>query len=84
MYNSSNPDVYEYIDQRGPLAAVGIAPEEVFANAFAAALLMPEHEVRQRHEAKASPAEMAFDFQVSQEAISYRLENLGLVSSARR
>jgi Zn-dependent peptidase ImmA (M78 family) len=70
------PEGYEYIDFRGPLAGEGSDPKERFANAFAASLLMPEAEVRTRAKRARSIVELAYEFRVSQEAMTLRLKNL--------
>lgn len=71
-------DEYEYFDRRDMLSSTGTDPEEIYANTFAACLLMPEDEVRRRHRAGDSEVEMALLFDVSREAMHYRLTNLGL------
>jgi len=70
-------DSWGYIDRRGPSSAQGTDPEEIYANQFAAALLMPEHKVRALYE-QLDPAAMAVAFGVSLGAMKFRLENLGL------
>lgn len=69
---------YEYIDLRGDEAATGCNPDEVFANKFAASLLMPEEEVRRLCKEKTPPFLMALHFSVSDDAMRFRLKNLGL------
>jgi Zn-dependent peptidase ImmA (M78 family) len=71
-------DEYEYVDRRGPLSSAGTDPEEIYANNFAAALLMPEAEVRRLYKKDATDVEMALIFDVSREAMGFRLKNLGL------
>jgi hypothetical protein len=75
---NEDADDYEYVDLRGPLAGAGLDAEEIYANAFAASLLMPEAEVRKLHREGRTALEMALYFDVSQEAMLYRLKNLGL------
>lgn len=70
-------DAWGYIDRRGPSASRGNNPDEVYANQFAAELLMPEPQVRNLQPSNTSVA-MAIRFQVSVGAMKYRLENLGL------
>jgi Zn-dependent peptidase ImmA (M78 family) len=53
--------------------------QEWEANAFAAALLMPEKLIRQKWAEIADPDGMARWFQVSPTAMGYRLDGLGLV-----
>ncbi len=73
---SENPDEYEYVDLRDLLASTGTDPEEVYANEFAACLLMPEKEVRRLRSGGVEDYEMALIFGVSREAMHYRLVNL--------
>lgn len=73
------PESYEYVDLRGTLATAGTDPDERYANSFAAALLMPESEVRRLIDENHTPTEMAYYFGVSQESMYYRLKNLGIV-----
>jgi Zn-dependent peptidase ImmA (M78 family) len=75
---SGAPDEYEYIDRRDTLATTGRDPDEIYANQFAASLLMPAKEVRQLAEEGLSDVQMALRFDVSLEAMQYRLQNLGL------
>lgn len=73
-------DEWGYLDRRDSLSARGTDPEEIWANQFAAALLMPESVVRDRHRHTTEPVVLAFDFGVSSEAMGYRLRALGLAS----
>lgn len=83
----------EFIDQvmvdfRNEPSSAGTATQEIEANGFATELLMPEDLVRQEHESQVEAgleaesdefiARMATSFEVSQEAMSFRLLNLGL------
>jgi Zn-dependent peptidase ImmA (M78 family) len=78
--NSDDPVAnYRRTDLRGPLASTGQDQDEIFANQFAACLLMPEWEVRERFQNGASVAELAFQFRVSGDAMSWRLKNLHLL-----
>ena len=70
--------VYEYIDFRNAASGNGCDEEEIFANNFAANLLMPEKSVRELHKLQKSHYGMAQYFGVSNEAMNYRLNNLGL------
>ena len=73
------PEEYEYIDLRDTVfSAAGTNQDEVFANQFAAHLLMPEREVRRLAEQGYSRTEMALYFGVSQDAIGYRITNLSI------
>ena|ERR1700728_4165378 len=76
--NDLATDHYAYIDERGKLASAGTDPDEVYANEFAACLLMPEDVVRQLHKEKRTPAEIAAIFRVSDDAMTFRFKNLGL------
>jgi hypothetical protein len=77
--HSDEPDSYHYVDRRDPLSATGQSAEERFANQFAASLLMPEGDVRQRWTEGSSESALAYQFGVSQEAMNFRLRNLGLL-----
>lgn len=70
-------DEWGYIDRRGPAASRGTDPDEIFANQFAAALLMPEEKVRELRK-ELDPAALAVRFGVSLDAMRFRLGNLGL------
>lgn len=69
---------------RNATSAMAIDPQEIAANSFAAELLMPEDEVRQAVNVgiditdDSSVRELARRFGVSQQAVVYRLVNLGL------
>lgn len=69
----------EYVDFRSPLSAQGLDPEEVWANRFAAALLMPRELVKRVHKEFQNPAALAAEFGVSTDAMNFRLRNLGLL-----
>ncbi len=72
-------DDWEHVDFRDALASNGTNPEEVFANQFAASLLMPKEEIgRLKREKGYGPAALALEFGVSGEAMSFRLVNLKL------
>lgn len=77
---SEEADEYTTIDLRNSLSATGQDPEEVYANEFAACLLMPETDVRRLSEMGFDDLEMSIRFKVSREAMQYRLKNLGLRS----
>ncbi|MEY9872737.1 transcriptional regulator with XRE-family HTH domain [Streptacidiphilus sp. MAP12-33] len=74
-------------DATEPLAESPVAPgrqsepDEVRANAFAAALLMPEPEVRDAADAL-DFAELVVRFRVSPSALAARLRRLGLIGAA--
>jgi Zn-dependent peptidase ImmA (M78 family) len=69
---------YEYVDRRDTLSSIGHVPDEIYANAFAANLLMPEDEVRRLDREGLGDAEMARRFGVSRDVMSFRRQNLGL------
>lgn len=69
---------FEYVDYRDDTASMGIDKGELFANSFAAALLMPEREVRRLHSIGTHESEMAHTFGVSEAAMVNRLKNLSL------
>jgi Zn-dependent peptidase ImmA (M78 family) len=72
------PEEYEYVDHRDSLAATGRHPDEVYANQFAASLLMPAHHVRRLAAEGLTDLQIALRFDVSLEAMQYRLQHLGL------
>jgi len=69
-----------YVERRDGESSEGVDPEEIYANAFAAALLMPASTVRALYRTGAGVAEMARLLHVSSQSLSYRLVNLGLVT----
>ena len=71
-------EAYEYVDRRDQRASAGTDPEEIYANGFAAALLMPEADVRALHAQGLTAHTMAYRFGVSAEAMRFRLDNLDL------
>lgn len=74
---SDKPDEYEYVDRRTSLSSTGRDPEEVYANRFAAALLMPAKEVARLYGEGLSDVQLQLRFDVSLEAMRLRLTNLG-------
>lgn len=70
-------EAWEYVDKRDSLSSQGLRPDEIYANKFAAELLMPRKAVQARA-GDPNPASLALDFGVSADAMRYRLENLGL------
>ena len=70
---------YAYIDLRSELSSRGTNEEEVFANKFAANLLMPQEAVASLHRKKMPHFAMAVHFGVSPEALKYRLKKLNLL-----
>jgi Zn-dependent peptidase ImmA (M78 family) len=69
---------FEFIDYRDSLASTGRVAEERYANAFAAALLMPTRHVRRLHAERLDEFDMARHLGVSQAAMVNRLKNLDL------
>jgi Zn-dependent peptidase ImmA (M78 family) len=68
---------FEYVDHRDTLAEQGTNEEEVFANSFAAELLMPESAVQKLLETGMEEKQLARELNVSLAAIRTRLESLG-------
>jgi Zn-dependent peptidase ImmA (M78 family) len=82
-------DVPVRVNLRDKTSSMASDLEEIEANAFAAALLMPEQMIRdrvnqlqpsQRRDPDATAAILARIFKVSPSALSFRLINLGLTS----
>jgi len=76
--NRAGQDQESFVDFRDTLAGLGHDPREIFANQFAAALLMPADEVRRRKDSGISTEEMARTFVTSPQAMTLRLKNLRL------
>jgi Zn-dependent peptidase ImmA (M78 family) len=74
---AADDDPWEYIDKRDSLASRGDDPDEVYANQFAAELLMPREAVKAKWPDDVPV--LAIDFGVSQDAMTFRLRNLGLL-----
>lgn len=73
----NDADHYEYIDLRSELSETGSNAEEIYANEFAANLLMPDYEVKKLY--KKMPFFLLIShFGVSESAMTFRLKNLGL------
>jgi Zn-dependent peptidase ImmA (M78 family) len=70
-------ETWEYIDRRDSLTSTGRNPDEIYANQFAANLLMPTAHVKALRK-QYGPASLAFEFGVSADAMNFRLDNLGL------
>lgn len=80
VLRSDAPDAYSYIDYRDIFSSsAGRDPSERYSNAFAAALLMPESEVRRLDAEGYDELRMSYVFNVSRESMHYRLDNLGLL-----
>lgn len=67
-----------FVDYRDDLSAQGTNPAEMYANGFAAALLMPAALVREQWAHDPDAVALAAKFQVSPEAMRHRLRNLEL------
>jgi Zn-dependent peptidase ImmA (M78 family) len=77
-YVKHGEEDFEFVDYRDMTASLGVDEDERYANAFAAALLMPEKEVRRLQSLGMKPREMKEAFGVSEAALVNRLKNLGL------
>jgi len=64
------------IERRDTVATQGKDPEEIYANSFAAALLMPRFAIRELLKAGVGVAQIARSFNVSQQSLNYRIDNL--------
>lgn len=71
-------DAEVIIDERAQLAGAGVDSDEIYANQFAAALLMPAHLVARGVRDKQSPEALARRFETSVQAMNLRLRNLNL------
>ena len=69
---------WEYVEHRDLLTSAGNDPEEIYANKFAASLLMPREEVERCCEEGQGVPTLAYKFGVSEDAMRFRLVNLGL------
>jgi Zn-dependent peptidase ImmA (M78 family) len=78
IYRMKNgEDHFEYIDYRNHIYSYGNKAEEIFANQFAASLLMPDSAIKE--EIKKLPAFLlGKHFGVSDDAMNIRLKDLGL------
>lgn len=68
-------ELWRYVDRRDDLASRGKDPEEIYANQFAANLLMPKDLV-ERMKSEHAVATLAYEFGVSSDAMNFRLDNL--------
>ncbi len=75
---AENKHDIEFVDKRNFMSSLGQNPEEVFANQFAASLLMPEHQVRYWRSLSSNVTWLAKKFDVSGAAMEIRISNLGL------
>lgn len=75
---AAGPSEQTFVDYRDTLAGLGVNEEEIFANQFAAALLMPAVHVAMAHRGGMSVSRMAAQFGTSVQAMELRLRNLRL------
>lgn len=75
---SAKDDAWEYIDGRDPLSSEGADADEVYANRFAAELLMPRVVVEELADVSRNAAVLALDFGVSGDVMRFRLDDLRL------
>lgn len=75
--SDTTPD-YHYIDLRDPQSSNGSKADEVFANAFAAELVMPDHLVKRAARGTHAVWQLADQFGVSVDAMTIRLRALGI------
>jgi Zn-dependent peptidase ImmA (M78 family) len=75
-----------FVSERGLTASAGVDPKEIEANQFAASLLMPAKLVRARAARlgkgpllEDEVRQLAREFEVSEQAMTIRLTNLGLI-----
>jgi Zn-dependent peptidase ImmA (M78 family) len=71
-------DAVSFVDKRSELSRRGTDLDEIYANEFAACLLMPQALVRSLHRQGLDDWELARFFDVSPSAMTFRLRNLGL------
>lgn len=76
--SSGDDQLIGLVDYRDEVSSRGTDPEEIWANQFGAALLMPAFAVRNLWREGYTVARMAKYFGVSKESMSYRLSALGL------
>jgi Zn-dependent peptidase ImmA (M78 family) len=77
--NLPDDQVAGKVEKRDELSSLGRDPEEIWANQFAASLLMPASIVRSYWADGRSFSWMILMFDVSSEAMSNRLSTLGLI-----
>lgn len=75
---SAETDEYARVDLRSDLWKAEQDPQSVYADEFAACLLLPERDVKIMVELGVDDLEMALRFQVSRELVQRRLHDLGL------
>lgn len=80
LRRADQPATRTFVDYRDTLAGYGVDADEIFANQFAAALLMPAHLVQRWHRQEGVDA-LARRFGTSTQAMKLRLRNLQLLST---
>ncbi|MEO8261813.1 MAG: ImmA/IrrE family metallo-endopeptidase [Pseudolysinimonas sp.] len=65
-----------FVERRDGRSADGMDEEEIFANSFASALLMPRHTLQTLLRANISPDSIARHLNVSEQSVAYRIDNL--------
>jgi Zn-dependent peptidase ImmA (M78 family) len=80
-YVKKGDEDFEFVDYRDETATLGFDEDERYANAFAAALLMPEKDVKRFHGREMPERDLARLFGVSEAAMVNRLKNLDLYRS---
>lgn len=78
MYYSDAGLPDSFVHYRDRRAECGTYAEEIYANNFAAELLMPEDRVREMYKLGFTKIAMASRFKVSVDSMGYRLDNLGI------
>lgn len=72
-------DKYSFTDRRDRLARTGTDDDEIYANQFGAALIMPAGEIKKWHKRlDGDLVRLSARFRVSEDAMRFRLTNLGL------
>jgi len=74
----SSQDLIGFVDYRNEVSSRGTDPEEIWANGFAAELIMPSFAVRQFWADGHSSSSLSSLFGVSQRAMDVRLSALGI------
>jgi Zn-dependent peptidase ImmA (M78 family) len=75
---ASGQQQFGFIDRRDHFSSTGLDPEERWANQFAAALLMPVDLLQASPQR--DPHQLAPVYDVSPQAMTHRLTNLGLIN----
>ncbi|HFU0230408.1 TPA: ImmA/IrrE family metallo-endopeptidase [Vibrio parahaemolyticus] len=83
LKSNDDSDTYEFVDFRDGRSSSGEDPEEVFANSFAANLLMPVDEFKKECCENNNIFHIASYFGVSPEAVKYRMKALGVYGHVR-